>query len=84
MNLTMKKRTNNHNYHFNYRIRAKNGLDWGDWHRSSGEWQGVEVMQRHVRMFAQSYKSKEIEIEVILNGQRIDFNGQPTDTTIMI
>jgi len=71
-------------YHFNWRVRHKNGVDWCEWHRSTGQWMGVETVQKQIRIYAQSYKSKEIQIEIIYQGKRIDFNGNETTNYITL
>lgn len=71
-------------YQFNWRIRHKNGVDWGDWNRSTGEWMGIKLIQNQIRIYAQGYKSKEMQIEIIYRGKRLDFNGNETTNYITL
>ena len=71
-------------YSLEIRYRMKNG-EWSEWSaKGHGTFQGIELVQKQIRMLASPYQYREKEIRFILFGSFCDFNGNPTGKVITL
>ena len=71
-------------YSLEIRYRMNNG-EWSAWSaKGKGTFQGIEIVQKQIRMLASPYQYREKEIRFILFGSFCDFNGNPTGKVITL
>ncbi len=74
--------TSKTDYSLELRYRKNNG-EWSEWSaKGKGTFQGIELVQKQIRMLASPYAYREKEIRFILFGSFCDYEGNPTGKVI--
>lgn len=69
-------------YNLSIRYRLRNG-QWSEWKdKGFGKFQGIEVVQRQIRLLASNYQGRDKEVKFEWNGKLCDFEGKETGKVI--
>jgi len=71
-------------YSLEIRYKKPNN-EWSEWSpKGKGTFQGIDIVQRQIRMLASPYTNWEKEVRFILFGSFCDFQGNPTGKVITL
>lgn len=68
-------------YSLSIRLRSKSG-EWMEWQdKGTGEWIGLDHVQKQIAMFKRSF-SRDMEVRFERDGKLLDYNGEETGKAI--
>ena len=71
---------------YHIRLRTYNNVNEpGHWQcNGTGEWQGIETVQKQIRLLKSAFPSHKVEIEFTYKGELRDYNGNITGQSIIL